>query len=146
MKKFILDKESDKLIPWSEYIHEKKEIPKIEKDDKESSEKTGIQSGQFSQEPEKSDSTFDETGSKAESVGSETERQIYPKSDTSVPEQIKESDKVVVTKEDTGPPGIRRKKAKKPKPAKRKTDSVDGTDHKEKKPTGIFYKRPWVSL
>lgn len=154
MKKFILDKDTDKLIPWSEYIHEKKEVD-VSKDDKKSDEDSDSRSIELSQEAKKTDSSADKAGAEAQSTGSEVRREIYPEPDKSgekVKEEVGESDKVVVTKEDSGPPGVIEKKKK--KKVKRKVsplDVVDGGDKKKSKkdksaPTAIFYKRPWISL
>mgnify|MGYP001584998629 CR=1 FL=1 len=152
MKKYILDKETDKLIPWAEYIHEKKEVA-LNKDDKKGGEDFDTKSVELAQEVKKSDNTADKVGGEIESGRVEPGREIYPKlgesqSDAKVQSGV--SDKVVITKEDTGPPGVRQVvKKKRVKRKSKAPDSVDGQlpqKHIKFDKAETSTKRRWLSL
>lgn len=146
MKKFILDKETNKLIPWSEYIHEKKD-PAVKKDDSIPSEDIHSKSGEIAQEAQAADSIVDKVRTETEHTGGEARREIYTKPDepkvaAEEGQELKESDKVVFTKGLDGPPGERKKKRKV------KEAVIDTTDGSQKKAKLTYQplKKPWISL
>ena len=137
MKKFILDRETDELIPWSEFVHEK---------DQETSEKDIDREVKVVESNQ--DKSIEEEGKRQLA---EADTQVNKESDKEeTPEkkdEIISEDKVVIGSGLSGPPGEKKEVNKKKTPLKRKfkgpklktreTDIVDSPPVK---------KREWISL
>ena len=142
MKKYILDRESNKLIPWSEFVHEKTEPENVDKADLNENQKPEIKPitpEGISQDPVVVEQAFEQEPNKRE-LGENTESQQV--SELTIP--VKGDDKVVLASGSSGPPGVRKKKQNKSVKRKFKGPKLDIPDGKE--PEAPPNKRMWISL
>lgn len=139
MKKYILDKDTNKLIPWSQFIHDKEQtnVKKEEKEEERQTETRKLEDSEIAEDIIKREADI-------------YKRQLSPvneEADAKVPDLTeKVDDKVVLSSGKSGPPG-NRKESKVKKGIKRKfqgpklqienKDNVDSPAHK---------KRVWISL
>ena len=141
MKKFILDRETNELIPWSEFVHEKEQVASQSTDNQELKEEEIDKDKSIEQEGERQiveadNPTDTDKDNKGEAVSqvNDTEKQ-------------RTEDKVVLGSGQLGPPGEkkevlpkksnRKRKFKGPKLKIKESDIVDSPPIK---------KREWISL